>query len=118
MIRRLCERCDLLIMYGFLKERPIQYCDFRKVAMTLNRGGYLCFLYRVIYNCQRLKFHYYRSVRFILDFISIIEMARLLFDIFYDEECVSEDAFFEWLKHPDQSETEGKINELNLIIFY
>ena len=35
-------------------------------------------------------------------------MARLLFDIFYDEECVSEDAFFEWLKHPDQSETEGK----------
>jgi hypothetical protein len=37
-------------------------------------------------------------------------MARLLFDIFYDEECVSEDAFFEWLKHPDQSETEGKID--------
>lgn len=34
-------------------------------------------------------------------------MARLLFDIFYDEECVSEDAFFDWLKHPDQSETEG-----------
>ena len=39
-----------------------------------------------------------------------LEMARLLFDIFYDEECVSEDAFFEWLKHPDQSETEGKPN--------
>jgi hypothetical protein len=38
----------------------------------------------------------------------VVEMARLLFDIFYDEECVSEDAFFEWLKHPDQSETEGK----------
>ncbi len=36
-----------------------------------------------------------------------IEMAQLLFDIFYDEECVSEDAFFEWLRHPDQSETEG-----------
>ena len=35
-------------------------------------------------------------------------MARLLFDIFYDEECVSEDAFFDWLKQPDQSETEGK----------
>ena len=35
-------------------------------------------------------------------------MAQLLFDIFYDEECVSEDAFLEWLKHPDQSETEGK----------
>ena len=39
-------------------------------------------------------------------------MARLLFDIFYDEECVSEDAFFEWLKHPDQSETEGKGNKI------
>jgi len=37
-------------------------------------------------------------------------MARLLFDIFYDEECVSKDTFFEWLKHPDQSETEGKID--------
>lgn len=36
------------------------------------------------------------------------EMARLLFDIFYDEECVSEDAFFDWLKKPDPSETEGK----------
>lgn len=35
-------------------------------------------------------------------------MARLLFDIFYDEECVSEDAFFEWLNHPDPSESEGK----------
>ncbi|CAF4676148.1 unnamed protein product [Rotaria socialis] len=35
------------------------------------------------------------------------KMVRLLFDIFYDEECVSEDSFFEWLKHPDQSETEG-----------
>lgn len=35
-------------------------------------------------------------------------MARLLFDIFYDEECVSEDAFFDWLKQPDQSETEGE----------
>ncbi len=34
-------------------------------------------------------------------------MARLLFDIFYDEECVSEEAFFEWLRQPDQSETEG-----------
>ncbi len=43
-------------------------------------------------------------------------MARLLFDIFYDEECVSEDAFFEWRKHPDQSEAEGKIRiKTNLI---
>ncbi len=37
-------------------------------------------------------------------------MARVLFDIFYDEECVSEDTFFEWLKHPDQFETDGKID--------
>jgi hypothetical protein len=34
-------------------------------------------------------------------------MAQLLFDIFYDEECVSEDAFFEWRKNADPSETEG-----------
>ncbi len=34
-------------------------------------------------------------------------MARLLFDIFYDEECVSEEAFLEWRKDSDQSETEG-----------
>jgi hypothetical protein len=34
-------------------------------------------------------------------------MSRLLFDIFYNEECVSEEAFFEWLRQPDQSETEG-----------
>jgi hypothetical protein len=46
-------------------------------------------------------------------------MARLLFDIFYDEECVSEDAFFEWLKHPDQSETEGKIHWIsNIFVFH
>ena len=36
-------------------------------------------------------------------------MARLLFDIFYDGECVSEDAFLDWLRNPDQSETEGKL---------
>ncbi|CAF3352204.1 unnamed protein product [Rotaria socialis] len=41
------------------------------------------------------------------NFVRIIEMARLLFDIFYDGECVSEDAFFEWLRNPDQSETKG-----------
>ena len=34
-------------------------------------------------------------------------MAQLLFDIFYDEECVTEDTFFVWQKHTDQSETEG-----------
>jgi hypothetical protein len=34
-------------------------------------------------------------------------MAQLLFDIFYDEDCVTEQTFFEWQKHPDQSETEG-----------
>ena len=39
---------------------------------------------------------------------SLVEMARVLFDLFHDEECVSEDALFEWLKHPDQSETEGR----------
>ncbi|CAF5064166.1 unnamed protein product, partial [Rotaria magnacalcarata] len=39
-------------------------------------------------------------------FARTIEMAQLLFDIFYDEECVSESAFFEWRQNPDQSETE------------
>ena len=34
-------------------------------------------------------------------------MAKLLFDIFYDEECVSEDVFFQWLNQPDSSELEG-----------
>ncbi|CAF1004309.1 unnamed protein product [Rotaria sp. Silwood1] len=36
------------------------------------------------------------------------KLTLLLFDIFYDEECVSENAFFfQWLKHPDQSDIEG-----------
>lgn len=34
-------------------------------------------------------------------------MAQLLFDIFYDGDCVSEDAFYEWQKNPDPSESEG-----------
>lgn len=34
-------------------------------------------------------------------------MARFLFDIFYDEDCVTEDAFLIWLNKPDPSETEG-----------
>jgi hypothetical protein len=38
-------------------------------------------------------------------------MAQLLFDIFYDEECVSEETFNEWLRQPDQSETEGNVKQ-------
>ena len=41
-----------------------------------------------------------------------LEMAQLLFDMFYDEECVSEDVFFEWRKRPDPSETEGRTNAM------
>ncbi|CAF3003467.1 unnamed protein product [Rotaria sp. Silwood2] len=52
-----------------------------------------------------------QAVYAIQNFVNKLEhpprIARLLFDIFYDEECVSEYAFFEWLQHPDQSETEG-----------
>ncbi|CAF4276320.1 unnamed protein product [Rotaria socialis] len=52
-----------------------------------------------------------QAVYAIQNFVNKLEhppkMAQLLFDIFYDEECVSEDAFFEWLRNPDQSETEG-----------
>ncbi|CAF1205745.1 unnamed protein product [Rotaria sordida] len=52
-----------------------------------------------------------QAVYAIQNFVNKLEhppkMAQLLFDIFYDEECVSEDAFFEWLRHPDPSETEG-----------
>lgn len=36
-------------------------------------------------------------------------MARLLFDIFYDMECISEDAFLEWLKNPDPFQSEGTL---------
>ena len=39
-------------------------------------------------------------------------MAQLLFDMFYDEECVSEDVFFEWRKRPDSSETEGNAHSM------
>ncbi|CAF3624998.1 unnamed protein product [Rotaria socialis] len=52
-----------------------------------------------------------QAVYAIQNFVTKLEhppkMARLLFDIFYDGECVSEDAFFEWLRNPDQSETKG-----------
>ncbi|CAF1332756.1 unnamed protein product, partial [Didymodactylos carnosus] len=52
-----------------------------------------------------------QAVYAIQNFITKLEhpskMARLLFDIFYDEECVSEDAFLEWKHHPDQSEING-----------
>ncbi|CAF0727027.1 unnamed protein product, partial [Didymodactylos carnosus] len=52
-----------------------------------------------------------QAVYAIQNFITKLEhpskMARLLFDIFYDEECVSEDAFLEWRNHPDQSEING-----------
>ncbi|CAF4586210.1 unnamed protein product [Rotaria socialis] len=52
-----------------------------------------------------------QAVYAIQNFVTKLEhppkMARLLFDIFYDEKCVSEDALFEWLRNPDQSETEG-----------
>jgi hypothetical protein len=34
-------------------------------------------------------------------------MAQLLFDIFYDEECVSEETFFQWLENRDQSKIDG-----------
>ena len=55
--------------------------------------------------------HQVRNSKFPSDrsqlFFPPTEMARLLFDIFYDEECVSEEAFFEWLNQPDPSETEG-----------
>ncbi|CAF4161377.1 unnamed protein product, partial [Adineta steineri] len=51
-----------------------------------------------------------QAVYAIQNFVSKLEhppkMAQLLFDIFYDEECVSEDTFYEWLNQPDQSEIE------------
>ncbi|CAF3794594.1 unnamed protein product [Rotaria sp. Silwood1] len=57
-----------------------------------------------------------QAVYAIQNFVSKLEhppkMALLLFDIFYNEECVGKDAFFEWLRHPDQSETEVSYGEL------
>ncbi|CAF1343736.1 unnamed protein product [Adineta steineri] len=34
------------------------------------------------------------------------KMALQLFHIFYDEECISEDTFYDWLDEPDPSDTE------------
>lgn len=34
-------------------------------------------------------------------------MAQLLFDIFHDEDCVSEETFLHWLNQPDSSEMDG-----------
>ncbi|CAF4325697.1 unnamed protein product, partial [Rotaria magnacalcarata] len=54
-----------------------------------------------------------QAVYAIQNFVNKLEhppkMAQLLFDIFYDEECVSESTFFEWRQNPDQSETEGHV---------
>jgi len=47
----------------------------------------------------------------VLNLIVYLEMARLLFDMFYDDDCVSEETFYEWLRHPDQSETEGNLKQ-------
>ena len=44
-----------------------------------------------------------------------LEMAQLLFDIFYDEECVSEDTFFQWRNNLDQSEIEGKTDRFRFV---
>lgn len=34
-------------------------------------------------------------------------MAQLLFDMFHDQDCVSEETFLRWLNQPDASEMEG-----------
>ena len=41
-----------------------------------------------------------------------LEMAPLLFEYFYELDCVSEEAFNAWLKNPNKSENEGKLPEL------
>ncbi|CAF1201569.1 unnamed protein product [Rotaria sp. Silwood1] len=41
------------------------------------------------------------------------KMAAFFFDIFYDEECVSEDRFFQWYECPDPLEMEGYANVVN-----
>ena len=46
-------------------------------------------------------------------------MAQLLFDIFYDHDCVSEATFFEWLKRSDPSDSEGHaVVEISTINFF
>ncbi|CAF1568012.1 unnamed protein product, partial [Rotaria magnacalcarata] len=64
-----------------------------------------------------------QAVYAIQNFVNKLEhppkMAQLLFDMFYDEECVSESAFFEWRQNPDQSETEGHVVvEISTIDFF
>ena len=34
-----------------------------------------------------------------------VEMARSLFDLFYDEDCVNERAFLEWFQNVNQEES-------------
>ncbi|CAF1438269.1 unnamed protein product [Adineta steineri] len=45
------------------------------------------------------------------------KMALQLFHIFYDEECISEDTFYDWLDEPDPSDTEEMALQL-FHIFY
>ncbi len=45
-------------------------------------------------------------------FLLFLEMAHLLFDIFYDEDCINEKVFWKWLHNPDQD----NINGHNMVI--
>ncbi len=40
-------------------------------------------------------------------FLLFLEMAHLLFNVFYDEDCVSEKVFWKWLQHPAEEEIDG-----------
>ncbi len=40
-------------------------------------------------------------------FLLFVEMARLLFELFYDEDFISETMFWKWFQSPDQEETNG-----------
>lgn len=56
---------------------------------------------------KRKKLPKYFSFNSMVCLIFLLEMAQLLFDMFYDEECVAEEVFFEWRNLPDPLKNEG-----------
>lgn len=57
---------------------------------------------------SEIRFSYFEFVCSNCEFV-FKELAGLLFDLFYDKEIISENAFLQWRDSNDQTENEGKI---------
>ncbi|CAF3896743.1 unnamed protein product [Rotaria sordida] len=55
----------------------------------------------------------YAIQHFVYQFDHPPKMAAFFFDLFYEEDCVSEDSFFQWCESPDPLEIEGHTNIVN-----